>query len=128
MVWKGVIIEESLEDKGLLDAVNVVQTKEESLGGEEERGTMHLRCFELEDDKKDEFVSKAKEMIKDRWYIHIFRDGTMVVIFKGRSFEFTKDQKERIEEAKRYGVSIGILEEQLEFETLMKYPFGSPKP
>lgn len=124
MVWKGVIIEESLEDKSLFDVVNMISSREETLNEEEERGTMHLRSFELEDDKKEEFVRKAEEMIKDKWYIHICKDGVMVVIFKGKSFEFTRDQKDVIEKAREYGKSIGILEAQMTFENLIDDPYA----
>ncbi len=124
MVWKGVIIEESLEDKSLFDVVNMISSREETLNEEEERGTMHLRSFKLEDDKKEEFVRKAEEMIKDRWYIHICKDGVMVVIFKGKSFEFTRDQKDVIEKAREYGKSIGILEAQMTFENLIDDPYA----
>ena len=120
MVWKGVIIEESREDKRLLDMIKVVSSREETLQHEEERGLMKLLCFELEDEKKEEFIYKAKEMIKQAWWIHICREGTMVVIFKGKSFEFTKDEKDKIEEAREYAKSIGIL--QTGFEKLIDNP------
>jgi hypothetical protein len=48
----------------------------------------------------------------------------MIVVFKGKSFEFTKLQKDKIEQAKKYGMSIGIIEEQVQFQELIDNPYG----
>ena len=123
MVWKGVIIEESLEDASLLDMVTEVGYLESLLEGEDEKGTMHFHQFEISDDKKDGFISNAKNMIKQGWYIHICRDEKMIIVFKGKTFEFTEDEKDKIKAAKDYGISLGILPEQLEIESLIRNPF-----
>ena len=47
----------------------------------------------------------------------------MIIIFKDKIFEFTGDEKEKISDAKKYGISIGILPEQLEIEGLINNPF-----
>ena len=122
MVWKGVIIEESLEDKTLLDMVNIVGTREATLKQEEERGVMHLHLFEVEDAKRTDFVEKAKSAIKQSWYIHIAKDETIVVIFKNKSFEFSVDEEDKVQEAKDYAMSIGINAAQIGFTKLARDP------
>ena len=124
MVWKGVIIEESLEDKSLLNLARIVKTDTSTLEAEEEKGSLHFHKIEVDDAAKNEFVDKAKRSIKNSWYIHICRNETMVVIFKDKSFEFTKKQNDRLEQARSYGLSIGILKEQLPTERLIRHPYG----
>jgi len=124
MVWKGVIIEESLEDKGLLEMARIVKTDTSTLEAEEEKGSLHFHKIEVDDAAKNEFVDKAKRSIKNSWYIHICRNETMVVIFKDKSFEFTKKQNDRLEQARSYGLSIGILKEQLPTERLITDPYA----
>lgn len=123
MVWKGVIIEESLDNKDLLKLAEIIKTKKSSLESEEEKGFLHFHNVEVEDDKKKEFVKKAKDAIKHAWYLHICKDGKMIVVFKGKSFEFTKAQKDKIEQAEEYGRSIGIIEEQMHFEGMIDNPW-----
>lgn len=121
MVWKGVIIEESLEDKSLLEMITEVGYLESLMEGDAE--VMHFHQFEISDEKKDTFVAAAKHLIKQGWYIHLCKDVTMTIIFKDKVFEFTEDEKDKIQKAKDYGMSIGILKEQLEIESLIRDPF-----
>jgi len=124
MTWKGTIIEESLEDKALLGMVNVVRTRESTLEKESERGVMHIHCFEIEDEKKTEFIEKAKSVIKQAWYLHIVKENTAVIVFKNKSFEFSIDETEKMKEAKDYAISIGINAAQIGFQNLIKKPWS----
>ncbi len=123
MTWQGVIIEESLEDKTLLDMTRIVGTRETFLEEEENKGIMHLHSIEIENYAKELFVERAKSSIRQGWYIHICKNSTMVVIFRGKSFEFSEGQKEKIEEAQKYGESVGIHPAQLPSENLIRNPF-----
>ena len=123
MVWKGVIIEESLEDATLLDMVVEVGYSESLLEGEDEKGEMHFHEFELQDDKKDKFVYAAKNLVKQGWYLHICKEKTMIVIFNNKVFEFGEDETDKLEEARNYGLSIGIIRDQMPFENLIKDPY-----
>lgn len=122
MVWKGVIIEESFEDKSVLDGVTEVGYAE-SLMEEEEKHAVHFHQFEIPDSRKDWFVEAAKEGIKPGWYTHICKDAKMVVIFKGKVFEFGAQDREALNAARNHGLSIGIIREQMPFEELIKDPF-----
>lgn len=124
MVWKGVIIKESLEDRGILNLVKTVRKRKDTLTGEEEKGIIHLHYFELDDRRKDGFIATAKRSLKRGWYIHICKAGVMVVIFRGRSFEFKKAQKEIISLAREHGKHMGILEGQMDFEEMIDDPWG----
>ncbi len=122
MVWKGVIIEESLGDKKLLDLVKIINTYKNTLENEEEKGFLHFHKIELEDSRKDKFIPRAKQAIKQGWYMHICKGNKMAVIFRNRIFEFTDKEKTKINQARDYGLSVGIKKEQLTFENLIKNP------
>lgn len=123
MVWKGVIIEESLENRNILNLVRIINTRETSLEKEDEKGILHFHRIELEDDKKDEFVQKASSAMKQGWYIHICKDAVMTIIFKEKVFSFNRSQKDKIENAKKYGISIGIVKEQMDIENMIGNPW-----
>ena len=120
MVWKGVIVEESLKDKSLLKLVRIIDTEKEKLEGEDR--VMIFHKIEVEDNKKDEFVEKAIKAIKKGFYIHLVKDKVMYVLFKGVMYRFSRGSPE-LEEARKHGKSIGIPEEQMPFEHLIEEPW-----
>jgi len=122
-MWKGVIIEESLTDKLLLALVRVVQSKKTALEEEEEKGVFTLHSIELDDSKLDEFVKTAQQSIKNSYYLHICKDNEMIVVFKDKVFNLSSNDLTKINEARDYGISIGILKEQMPFEKLIENPF-----
>ncbi|VVB61621.1 Uncharacterised protein [uncultured archaeon] len=122
--WRGVIIEESLEDKSLLDIVRIVKTEKATLENEKEAGVLTFHKIEVSDAKKEEFLKRAQKAIKDRYYLHICRNGIAIVVYKNKVFEFSGNETEKITAARNYGISIGILREQLEFEALIDTPWA----
>ena len=124
MAWKGVVIEESLKDRSLLRMARIVRTRKDTLEGEDERGEMTLHYIEVDDRDKEKFLEKAKSAIKDAWYLHICKDGTMAVVFRGRVFEFTAREPGKIREAEDYGESMGILREQMNFRGMIDEPWA----
>lgn len=123
MVWKGVVIEESLDDKKILELVKIIDTRKTTLEKEEKKGILHSHEIELDDNKKDEFVQEASSSIKQGWYIHICKDGVMTIIFRSKVLTFDKSQKDKITDAKNYGISVGILKEQMDIENLIGNPW-----
>lgn len=121
MVWRGVIIKESLENNSLLDLVKIVGTKKEKL--EEKNKIMIFYRIEIDDNKKDEFVQRAIKSIKQSFYLHIVKEKVMYVIFKDKMFKFSRGYPE-LETARNYGKSVGIPKEQMPFEYLINHPFG----
>lgn len=124
MVWKGVIIKESLENESLLVLVKVIKSRKTTLENEGQRGFLTFLNVEIEDRNKDIFVKKACSLIKDSFYIHIVKESRMTVIYKGRVFEFSARDTNELEEARNYGLSIGIFKEQMPFEELIKNPWS----
>jgi len=123
-MWKGVIIEESLGDKSLLSLVKIISSRKTTLENESERGILTFHSVELEDSNLDEFIETAQKSIKDSFYIHICKDSEMIVIFRNKVFRFSSDNLEGLNEAREYGISVGVFKEQMPFEKLIGNPFG----
>jgi len=120
MTWKGVILEESLEDKSLIKLAKIISTDIENLEGEERIMTFHK--IEVSDNNKEKFIGQAIKTIKQGFYIHVVKDKVMYIIFKNHMFKFSKGYPE-LEEAREYGKSIGIPAEQMPFEHLIEHPW-----
>ena len=121
MTWKGVILEESLEDKSLLNLVKIKDTKIETLEGENRIMTFHK--VEVKDNKKDKFVQKTIKAIKQGFYIHLVKDKVMYVIFKEHMYKFSRGFPE-LEMAREEGRKMGIPDEQMPFERLLEDPWS----
>jgi len=120
MVWQGVLLEESLEDKGLLGLAKVIGTSTSKL--EEEERTMIFHKVEVEDANRDKYLDMAMHAIKPSFYTHLCKDGEMYVVYKGVMFNFRKGDS-NLSRAREYGKSLGIIEAQMPFEHLIEHPF-----
>jgi hypothetical protein len=121
MVWRGIVLEESLEDKSLLRLTKIVKTKIAKLEGEKRIMTFYE--IEVEDEKKDEFIQKAIKSIKYGFYLHVVMDKVMYVVFKNHMYKFSPGFPE-LEMAREEGKKMGIPEEQMPFENLIEEPCG----
>lgn len=124
MVWKGVVIKESLRDDSVLRLVKIVGSKRTVLENEKKRGLLTFICIEVKDEDKNTFINKVKSSIKGGFYMHIVRENSMIVIYRNNMFEFSSKDSDKLEDARDYGLSIGILKEQMPFEELIKNPYG----
>ena len=120
-MWKGVIIKESLENEKILDKIRIVRTRVTGL--EMQGGRYHFLYFELEDEYLGSFLKETKITIKNKWYTHICKDNEMIVIFSGKVFRFKESQTDKLEDARSYGLSIGIIKEQMPFEEIIRNPY-----
>jgi len=123
-MWKGVIIGESLENKSLLFLVRIIKSRKTTLENENERGTLTFHLITIDDLNFDEFIEKAQKYIKDLFYVHMCKGKEMTVIFRDKIFRFSSDNLEELNKAREYGISAGILKEQMPFEKLIENPFG----
>ncbi len=122
-MWKGVVIEESLDDKSLLSLVKIIKSRKTTLENESEKGFLTFHSVELDDSNLDEFIKTAKKSIGNSFYIHVCKDKEMTVVFKNKVFRFSSDNSKELNEAREYGISVGILKEQMPFEKLIEKPF-----
>jgi hypothetical protein len=121
--WRGVLIEESLNDLSILHLLRIVETNLRALEGQSGR-KLTFHKVEVADSDIKAVLHQAVIIIKSGWYLHLVRSGVMKVIFSGRVFEINDGDHKKFQEVRRYGITQGIKEEQLGLERLMIDPFG----
>lgn len=121
MNYKGVIIEESLENKDVLADVAVLETKVELVT--EEHHTPHLKQWtlhtvEISEDRGEEIAKKLSEDLEARhghWYADFKNDRFHYVIFRDKVFKIDRSNPEGYKKTVEYGLSLGIPDYQLDF-------------
>ncbi|MFA5098923.1 MAG: hypothetical protein WC461_01740 [Candidatus Paceibacterota bacterium] len=120
MDYKGVIIEESLESRDVLESIEILSTEVEEVT--EEHETPWLSQWTLYTVKIPE--NKAKEIAEiisksldpdHEWYADFKNETHHYIIFRNKIFYVDRKNKEQYDEAKRYGLSLGIPERQVDF-------------
>lgn len=105
-MYKGTIIENSLENKDILDRVRIERHYES--------GDWILDDVLVEEN----LINELSQSLNDGpWYIHLWKpdEDNIRVIFKNKIFNIKHSDKSTWTEAVNYGKSIGISEEQLDF-------------
>lgn len=119
--YSGCIIEESLTNKDVLKEfiitkTNVEKVTEESNTPDLDIWTMHI--VEIDEDKVENIVPLLSKSIDGSrknggWYTDLKSDDWHYIIFSGKVFKVNRSSGEQYEQAKEYGMSIGIPEYQL---------------
>jgi hypothetical protein len=121
--YEGVIIEESLANKGILKKVEILSTKIEKVT--EKHGTPWLSQWTLhtvaiEGDKAEgvaEELSKSFDCThKSAWYADFKDEKHHYVIFRNKIFFIDRRVKAQYLEANEYGISLGIPAHQVDFD------------
>ena len=116
----GVIIEESLERKDVLRKVKILKTKVEKVVEKHKtpwikQWTLHtVEILENQADTVAKELSKSLDSKHD-WYADFKNDSHHYIIFRNKVFFINRKSKEQYGEAKRYGISLGIPEYQVDF-------------
>lgn len=122
MNFKGVIIEESLENNSFLKEVNIVGTKVEEITPEHQTPWLKqwtLHTIEIPEEKAEEIAQKLSKMLdyshNSSWYADFKNDQFAYIIFKDKVFKIRQYDAEGFKKAKEYGISLGIPEYQVDF-------------
>ena len=122
MIYKGVIIEESLENKDLLSSVKIVSTKVVDVTDKHKtpwlkQWTLHtVKISEKDADKVAQEVSSALDKERSHsWYADFKNDKFHYIIFLGKIFKVNRAKPEEYKEVTNYGISLGIPDYQLDF-------------
>ena len=124
-MFKGVIIEESLQDNAVLKKVKILKTKIEQVTGRHKtpwikRWTLHtVKIPATEAEKIAKELSKTLDS-KHSWYADFKDNSIHYIIFRNRVFKIERENKEQYDEAKEYGISLGIPEYQVDFHPKIK--------
>jgi hypothetical protein len=119
MNYEGVIIEESLRDKAVLELVKIISTKVEPITKEHKtpwlkQWTLHtVEIPEYNIDKIAEAISKALE--PNYWYADFKNSDEHIIIFPNKISKVERSKPEQYKEVTKYGISLGIPDYQLDF-------------
>lgn len=124
MNYKGVIIEESLKDASVLRSVKVLWTEVEPAAERHKtpwvsQWTKHVVLVpENEAERVAELLSKVLDP-DHAWYADFKNEKTHYVIFLGKVFRIDRRSQTQYDEAKKYGMSLGIPEYNVDFDALI---------
>ena len=120
--YKGVIIEESLENKKVLKKVKIISTKVEQVTNKHKTPWLSqwtLHTVEIpENEARDIAEEISQSLDRDHggsWYADFKNKTYAYIIFRNKIFYIDRINKEQHDEAKRYGISLGIPEYQVDF-------------
>jgi len=120
--YQGVIIEESLENKEFLKKIKIISTKVEPITNEHKTPWLSqwtLHTVKIPDNEAKEIAEEISKSL-DRnhggsWYADFKNDTHHYIIFRDKIFYIDRKSKEQYDEAKSYGISLGIPEYQVDF-------------
>lgn len=125
MNYKGIIIEESLLDKSVLNEVEILKTEVEKTTAEHKSSvkqwTMHN--VEIPADKVEDIADKISKALDDKntWYADFKTDTEHYIIYRNKVFHITdRLDKTQYDKAREYGISIGIPDYQVDFSPEVK--------
>ena len=120
MNYKGVIIEESLENKNILKDVKILKTKVEEVVEEHKTPWIKQWTLHTVEIPENQVASVAEKISKaldseHNWYADFKNDTHHYIIFRNKVFYIDQKSKEQYNKTKRYGISLGIPEYQVDF-------------
>ncbi|HEY41809.1 MAG TPA: hypothetical protein G4O18_08145 [Dehalococcoidia bacterium] len=120
--FQGIIIEESLENKDILKRVKILSTRISKVTDRHQtpwisQWTVHtVEVQESGAQSLAEEISKSlDESHNSSWYVDFKDDFHHYIIFPDKVFYIDRQSKQQYDEAKSYGISLGIPEYQLPF-------------
>jgi hypothetical protein len=121
----GVIIEESLENKDVLQKVKIVKTEVEKVTKEHKTPWIKqwsLHTVEIPENQVDEIAGDLSNFLDSEhdWYADFKNDRFHYVIFHKKIFKVDRFKPEQYQDVTKYGVSLGIPDYQLDFSPHIK--------
>lgn len=118
--FRGVIIEESLIQKGILQKCSVLQTQVVAVTERHQTPWIHQWTLHTVAIPAPQALEIASELSKSldpehAWYANFDNGEDYFVIFRNAIFPWQKGDQEAVERVKRYGRQLGIPEYQLDF-------------
>ena len=110
-MYSGVIVEESLLDNRILNDFKINSVRITTSETPEDR--WHLYDVTVTSDQIDLLSTQLKS---SGWYADFRSPDSIVVVFPGKKFEFSYDDKVSYNDVIAYGQSVGVPLEQLDFK------------
>ena len=121
MDYKGVIIEESLEDKTVLDTVSIVSTKVEKVTSKHKTPWLSqwtLHTIEIPEENVNQIAKQISHVFDKKhlcWYADFKNNKYHYIVYPNKFFKVNLQNPILYKDAKEYGISIGIPEYQVDF-------------
>jgi hypothetical protein len=121
----GVVIAESLEDRAVLQRLNITSTKVETVTPKHQTPWVRqwtLHTVEISEADAPAIASQISQSLDSRhpWYADFKSATHHYIIFRGKVFLVERTSKEQYDAARRYGISLGIPEYQVDFHPDMQ--------
>ena len=125
--YRGVIIEESLEDRTVLGEVKILRIDVEKVTDRHKtpwlkKWTKHT--IELPEERGEAVAQRLAKAIvlkhKGSWYADFKNEQLHYIIFRDKVFKVDRRSKEQYDEVNRYGEALGIPSYQLDFSPQIK--------
>ena len=124
--YRGTIIEESLDNKDVLKMVQILRTRVADVTDKSKtpwlkQWTLHFALIK-EDEAENVALEISKSFDKEHtsWYADYRNKTHHYIIFPNKIFYIKRDNIEKYNQAKQYGLSLGIPEYQVDFHPDIK--------
>ncbi|MBU0456528.1 MAG: hypothetical protein ABH824_01625 [Nanoarchaeota archaeon] len=124
-IFNGVIIEESLENKDVLQKVKIVKTKVEQVTEKHKtpwvkKWTLHT--VEILENQADDVAKELSQSLdsKHSWYVDFKNNHFHYIIFCNKVFKVDCSKPEQYKEVTKYGLTLNIPDYQLDFSPHLK--------
>lgn len=118
-VFVGVIIEESLENKNVLKKVKITKTRVERVTERHRTPWLKqwtLHTVEIPEDQASAIANElSRGLERSYWYADFKNKTHHFIIFRNKIFYIDRKSKEQYDEVKKYGLSLGVPEYQVDF-------------
>lgn len=123
--FNGVIIEESLENKDVLQKIKIIKTIVEEVTEEHKTPWIKqwtLHTVEIPENQVDEIAEEISRVLDSEhdWYADFKNNDFHFVIFRNKVFKVDRSKPEQYNDVTKYGVSLGIPDYQLDFSPHIK--------
>jgi hypothetical protein len=120
MNYVGIIIKESLENKDILEDVKILSTKVEKVTKKHKTPWLKqwtLYTVEVNADKVAKIATELSKCLESEhnWYADFKNDNLHFIVFRNKVFRIDVNSKEQYDQAKNYGISLGIPKYQVDF-------------
>lgn len=120
MNYHGIIIEESLENTGVIRDIQILSTKVEPITDGHKTPWLKqwtLHTVEIPEEKGDEVAERlSTDLEKEHsWYADYKNDRYHFIMYRGKVFKVDLQNPVLYKDARQYGISLGIPEYQVDF-------------
>jgi len=120
MNYHGIIIEESLENTGVIRDIQILSTKVEPITDGHKTPWLKqwtLHTVEIPEEKGDEVAERlSTDLEKEHsWYADYKNNRYHFIMYRGKVFKVDLQNPVLYKDARQYGISLGIPEYQVDF-------------